>query len=294
MPFLDRWFFAEVLGAAEPIFRQAGLDLLLYHVGDREARREYFSMHLLRKRVDGVLLVNLPLAPSEVDALLALDIPVCTVGIEAEGFHSVSIDDVAAATTAVQHLINLGHQRVALIAGDTEDATLCGAPRDRRTGYRVALEASGLPLDQNLEARGDFTAMGGARAAAELFARRRPPTAIFAESDEMAIGAMGTLSRLGLRVPEDVSVVGFDDYPLAKVLDLTTISQSVADQGRTVAEQLVAALEGADEDAQKQVQVATRLILRGTTAIASSPRVPLRPTRLVNEEKQKTKRAIAT
>ena len=218
LPYLDRWFFGEILGAAEPVFREAGLDLLLYHVGDVETRREYFSFGLLRKRVDGVLLVTLALTPSEVDALRALSVPVCMVGVEVEGFSSVTIDDVSAAASAVQHVLNLGHKRVALISGDPEDSTMFTVPRDRRAGYRAVLEVGGIPLDPSLEVQGDFTAAGGQRAAAELFTRRRPPTAIFAESDEMAFGAIRTVSRLGLRVPEDVSVIGFDDHPLAEIL----------------------------------------------------------------------------
>ena len=275
LPYLDRWFFGEILGAAEPVFREAGLDLLLYHVGDVETRREYFSFRLLRKRVDGVLLVTLALTSPEVDALRALKVPVCMVGVEVEGFSSVTIDDVSAAASAVQHLLNLGHQRVALISGDPEDSTMFTVPRDRRAGYRAALERGGVLLDPSLEVQGDFTAAGGQRAAAELFTRRRPPTAIFAESDEMAFGAIRTLSRLGIRVPEDVSVIGFDDHPLAEVFDLTTISQVVADQGRAVARQLVSALLGGHaEDGLGQFRASTSIIVRGTTAVATSSRRP--------------------
>lgn len=295
MPFLGRWFFSEVLDAAEPVFREAGLDLLLYHVGDRESRRKYFSVHLLRKRVEGVLLVSLPLGPPEVDSLVALDIPVCTVGVEVEGFHSVRIDDVAASHNAVQHLINLGHDRIALISGDIEDSTLCAAPRDRRAGYRAALESAGLPTDPNLEVRGDFTAAGGASATAELFARPRPPTAIFAESDEMAFGAIGTLTRLGLKVPDDVSVVGFDDHPLAEVMNLTTMSQSVAEQGRAVARQLVAALDRReDPDMAGQIFLPTRLFVRGTTAVRAATRAQLRAADGSHGGRPTIKRAVAT
>jgi DNA-binding LacI/PurR family transcriptional regulator len=202
------------------------------------------------------------------------------VGGELDGFHSVTVDDVGAAKQAVQHLANLRHERIALITGDTEDPTLCGAPRDRRAGYREALEEAGLPLDPGLEARGDFTAAGGAGAAAELFTRRQPPTAIFAESDEMAFGALGTLARLGLRVPGDVSVVGFDDHPLAAAMELTTMSQGVGDQGRAVARQLVAALAaGASAGGRERLHLPTRLLVRGTTAIAAAPRASLRSAR---------------
>ena len=137
------------------------------------------------------------------------------------------------------------------------------------------MEGGGVPLDPRLEVQGDFTAAGGQRAAAELFTGRRPPTAIFAESDEMAFGAIRTLSRLGLRVPEDVSVIGFDDHPLAEVFDLTTISQAVAGQGRAVARQLVSALVGGHEaDGLGQFRACTSIVVRGTTAVAASSRRP--------------------
>ena len=294
LPYLDRWFFGEILGAAEPVFQETGLDLLLYHVGDIEARRDYFSFHLLRQRVDGVLLVTLALLPSESDALRALRVPVCTVGVEVAGFHSVNIDDIAAAARAVQHLINLGHRRIALISGDTDDTTMFTVPRDRRTGYRAALEAGGLPADPSVEVRGDFTAAGGRRAVAELFAWQDPLTAIFAESDETAFGALGSLTRMGLKVPPDISLVGFDDHPLAEILDLTTISQSVVDQGRAVARQLVAALGGAAEQSEPwQLRLPTALVVRGTTRVASSssgatPRAPA-----ADEAKPQATRAMA-
>jgi LacI family transcriptional regulator, repressor for deo operon, udp, cdd, tsx, nupC, and nupG len=289
LPYLDRWFFGEILGAAEPAFREAGLDLLLYHVGDAETRREYFSFGLLRKRVDGVLLVTLALTAREIEALRALEVPVGTVGVDVEGFYCVSIDDVEAAKNAVQHLVNLGHVRIALIAGDTEDVSMFTVPRDRRAGYRAALKAAGLPLDPSLEVQGDFTAIGGARAAGELFGRPNPPTAIFAESDEMAVGALSTLSRLGLRVPEDVSVVGFDDHPLADIFDLTTVSQAVADQGRAVAGHLVGALGGSiAHPGPGQLRVPTRLVVRGSAAVASRPR---RPQHVLTGAQDRTKQA---
>ena len=118
MPYLTRWFYAEVLGGAEQVVREAGLDMILYHVGDTEMRQRYFSSGLLRKRVDGVLLVTLALTEPEVSALRALDVPVCMVGAEVPGFSSISIDGTEGARKAVQYLINLGHERIGIISGD--------------------------------------------------------------------------------------------------------------------------------------------------------------------------------
>ena len=97
MPYLTRWFYAELLGGAEQAIREAGLDLLLYHVGDTEMRQRYFSSGLLRKRVDGVLLVTLALTEPEIVGLKMLDVPVCMVGARVEGFSSIRIDDVESA-----------------------------------------------------------------------------------------------------------------------------------------------------------------------------------------------------
>jgi LacI family transcriptional regulator, repressor for deo operon, udp, cdd, tsx, nupC, and nupG len=275
MPYLTRWFFAELLGGAEQVFRDAGLDLLLYHVGDTEMRQRYFSSGLLRKRVDGVVLVILALTEPEVRALRALDVPVCMVGTELEGFSSIRIDDVEGAFTAVQHLLNLGHRRIGIISGDPNEPMHFTVPLDRRIGYRAALEAAGLQADRELEAHGAFTVEGGDEATMQLLGRRNLPTAIFAECDEMAFGALRALGRVGLRVPADVSVIGFDNHPMASYFDLTTISQSVRDQGREIAQQLVGAVARPGDATVRQLQAPTQLVVRGTTAVMGGEERPV-------------------
>jgi len=280
MPYLTRWFFAEVLGAAEEVIRQAGLDLLLYHVGDPEMRQKYFSSGILRKRVDGVLLVTLALTEPEIHALHSLDVPVCMIGAQVDGFSSICIDDVASARSAVQHLINLGHERIALIAGDPHEPMHFTVPLQRRAGYEAALRAAHLPVSPELEARGAFTVEGGEEATAELLGRAEPPTAIFAESDEMAFGALRVLHRVGLRVPSDISVVGFDDHPMASYFELTTIEQNVRRQGLLIAEHLVEAAQGTTSTVAR-LSAPTRLIVRGTTQSPGTARASRRPQRFL-------------
>jgi len=265
MPYLTRWFFGQLLGGAEAVVREAGLDLLLYHVGDTEMRQRYFSWGILRKRVDGVLLATLALTEPEVHALRSLDVPVCMVGTEVDGFSSVCIDDVSSARTAVQHLINLGHERVAIIAGDPHEPIHFTVPPQRRAGYLAALEAAGLPTGPELEAQGTFTVEGGEKATVALLGRETLPTAIFAECDEMAFGALQVLGKVGLRVPEDVSVVGFDDHPMASYFGLTTIAQDVAQQGREIAAHLVRSVQ-ADGTKPARLRAPTQLIVRSTTS----------------------------
>ena len=285
MPYLTRWFFAELLGGAEAVIRQAGLDLLLYHIGDLEMRKRYFSSGILRKRVDGVLIATLALTEPEVSALRSLDVPVCMVGTLVEGFSSVCIDDVASARTAVQHLINLGHERIALIAGDPREPMHFTVPPQRHAGYLAALGAAGLPTGPELEAQGAFTVEGGEEATVQLLGRAELPTAIFAECDEMAFGALRVLDRVGLRVPDDVSVVGFDDHPMASYFGLTTVAQDVAEQGRVIADHLVRRAQ-ANGTKPARLGASTRLVIRATTA---APR-----NKAHNAHKSRTLRATGT
>lgn len=274
MPYLTRWFYGEVLGGAEQVVREAGLDLILYHVGDTEMRQRYFSSGLLRKRVDGVLLVTLALTEPEVNALRALDVPVCMVGAEVPGFSSIRIDGTESARKAVQYLINLGHERIGIISGDPREPEHFTAPLGRHAGYRAALEAAGLAADRDLEGHGAFTVEGGDEATVQLLSRRRLPTAIFAECDEMAFGALRALARAGLRVPADMSVIGFDDHPMAQYFDLTTICQDVRDQGRQIAQHLVGAVVRPGEAPPVGLHAPTRLVVRSTTAVPGTEQRP--------------------
>ena len=279
MPYMTRWFYVELFGAAEQVIREAGLDLLFYHVGNTEMRQRCFASGLLRKRVDGVLLVSLSLTEPEIAALRALDVPVCIVGAQVGGFSGIRIDDSESACTAVQHLINLGHERIAMISGDPNEPQDFTVALRRREGYHSALEAAGLRVRRELEAHGTFSIEGGDDATVRLLGRRSLPTAIFAECDEMAFGALRALRRVGLRVPADVSLIGFDDHPMAQYFELTTISQDVWDQGCHIAEQLVRAVARPGDVPAVQLRAPTRLVLRGTTAVLGTGRRAASPRR---------------
>jgi LacI family transcriptional regulator, repressor for deo operon, udp, cdd, tsx, nupC, and nupG len=272
VPFVNRWFFAEVIATVETALRRAGFDLLLYNLGDEDGRARFFDVMPMRKRVDGVLVVSLVLDDPEFDALTELSRPVGLLGLERDGFLSARIDDVASARTAVDHLIGLGHRRIALIGGDTDDPMAFTPPLHRRDGYRDALQAAGLPLEPALEHLGYFTVEGGRRAARHLLTRDEPPTAIFAESDEMAYGALVEIRASGRRVPEDVAVIGFDDQPLSDLLDLSTVRQPVADQALDVTTRLLALIAEEDDVPARDpaVVLPTELVVRGSTVGGSS------------------------
>jgi LacI family transcriptional regulator, repressor for deo operon, udp, cdd, tsx, nupC, and nupG len=269
VPFINRWFFAEVIDTVETALRKAGYDLLLYNLGDEAGRSRFFEVMPMRKRVDAVVVISLVLSDKEFDALDALGEPVALLGLERTGFLSVRIDDVHGAQQAVEHLLALGHRRIGLIGGDTDDPMRFTPPLRRRDGYRDALRAAGIELDPALEVLGYFTVEGGSQAAEALLALPERPTAIFAESDEMAYGALRSIRRANLSVPADVAVIGFDDQVNAELMDLSTVRQPVAEQALDIAERLIAVM--ADPDAERDaVVLPTQVVVRGSTDPARS------------------------
>ncbi|MBE8522098.1 LacI family DNA-binding transcriptional regulator [Amycolatopsis sp. H6(2020)] len=268
VPFVSRWFFGTVIAGAETVLREAGLDLVVYGVPDEPSRARFFTEMPVRRRVDAILVLCLPLTRWETDALLALRVPVVLVGSTADGVSSVRIDDFAGATHAVRHLVELGHRRIGLLGETDPPPHGFTTPGRRRNGYLRALAEAGIEPEPALEAAGRFTAADGQVAMDRLLALRNPPTAVFAMSDEMAFGALQALRRTGVDVPTGMSVIGYDDHELAAALDLSTIAQPVVAQGERAAGLLLDQLQR--QAAPTEVVLPTELIRRGTTGPAAA------------------------
>lgn len=238
VPILDSWYFSRVMAGAERLLSQAGYDLLLTTVHGGEHRRRLLSGPFA-KRVDGLILVDLRIPENESARLMAGPAPVVTVGIEIPGASSVLVDDLGIGRQAVEHLIGLGHRRIALIQGTTDDPLRFAVPEHRRLGYRAAFDEAGLAPRPGYEVDGHFTVDGGREAMARLLDLPERPTAVFAMSDEMAFGALEELWRRGLDAPDDVSIIGVDDHDLSSVVGLTTVGQSVAGHGAMAAQLLL-------------------------------------------------------
>ena len=264
VPHVTRWFFAQAISGAERVLREAGYDLLLYNLGDDAGRARFFDRMPIRKRVDCVLVLCLPLTDEEIESIRAMHVPAAVIGATVPGFAGVRIDDVGAAEAAVAHLLGLGHRRVGLISGAPDEPMHFTATGDRRRGYRLALRSAGTRAEPALEVPGDFTLDSGRVAMQRLLALDEPPTAVFAESDEMAFGALHALRIAGLTPGRDVSVVGFDDHDMAELLDLTTIAQPVPEQGEQVARALLTAL-APNAPPPRAETIRTRLVVRGST-----------------------------
>ncbi len=268
IPFLNRWYYGAVLEGAESALLSHGYDLTLYNLGGSgDERRSVFEHFLLRKRVDAVIAIALELTESEVGRLHDLGKPIVGVGGSIQGVRTLSIDDPAVAQLATDHLISLGHTVIAHIGGDSASEMDFHVPTKRREGYIASLAAAGIEADPDLFQAGDFTLQGGYAAAKQLLGSpRKRPTAIFAASDEMAIGAILAARDLGLNVPNDVSVIGVDDHELSEFFGLSTIAQFPALQGRMAVDLVMDQLHPGHRASGTNTPLPFELIVRASTS----------------------------
>lgn len=267
VPAISRWFFATALEGAEDALREADYDALLYSLPDRIPPRKRFDADVLRSRVDAVLVASISFDSQEVEALRSLSLPAVFISIPEEGFPFVGIDDYEAAKTAVRHLIGLGHRFIGHISGAITDRNPASPTPLREKGWRDALLEAGLVPSTNLVAPTDMSAESGYLAADTLIERNPDMSAIFAASDETAMGAMAAIRGHGLVPGEDISVIGIDGHNLGNIVGLSTVAQPVYEQGVQAAQLLLDALEHGNSEVERHV-FETELIQRASTAPA--------------------------
>jgi DNA-binding LacI/PurR family transcriptional regulator len=274
-PYVSRWFFATAIEAVERELRNVGYDALLVGVGESMTTDvEPFRAAELRGRVDGIVILTAPLTGQEMDGVRRLTVPTVFLGAAVSGTMSVRVDDVSVGRTATEHLLALGHRRIAHVGGDPGQQLNFSAPADRRAGWLSAMREAGIDPPAAYAETSDFTAASGQSAMERLLAVRERPTAVFAASDEIAFGVLSAARAAGCDVPADLSVVGVDDHDLSAMADLTTIAQPVVEQGQLAAQLVLAAIGGDLSRRHEHVLMATRLVLRSSTA---PPRGGTRP-----------------
>ncbi len=264
VPFLDRWFFSTVLAGISDALVREGYDITLYSVSaDPVERRRVFDDHLRRRRIDAVITIALELDAEESSSLRGLGVPIVAIAGPNPLLTTLTVDDLAVGRLATDHLLALGHRRLAHIGADAVTGAGSTVPGLRRRGFEERLAAAGV-ADARVEPA-DFTIEGGSAAATRLLTSQNPPTALFAASDEMAIGAVLAARERGLRVPDDVSIVGVDGHELGRWFSLTTVDQFARGQGERAAEAVLVALDGA-EPARGLGTLPFELVDRGSTA----------------------------
>jgi LacI family transcriptional regulator len=236
-------FYGEILRGVEQGLSGSGYHTV-FTSGNWRTDEELVALDLLSERRVDALIVLAGLLPDEPLRRVAEKLPLVIIGRSIAGIesHCLGIDNVQGAYTATRYLIELGHHRIAHITGpgSHQDA------QDRREGYSRALDEAGLVVDPRLIVEGDYTEQSGLLAVGALFSRAALFTAIFAANDQTAYGARLALFRRGIRVPEDVSLVGFDDLPGAAYTmpPLTTVRQPTFDMGYAAARGVLRLLEG--------------------------------------------------
>lgn len=228
-------------------------------LAEPEYERRQIRQIMYSGLVDGVIVSSMLLNDSLVQALIDGDLPFMLIGRHptAMQVHYVDSDNIGGAREAVTHLLRLGCTRVGTITGPQN--MIAGA--DRLAGYQAALRDRAVMFDQEFVAEGDFTEAGGYRAMQQLLSHR--PNAVFAASDMMAIGAMRALREAGLRVPEDVAIIGFDDLPQAARVEpsLTTVRQPTYRLGTTAVDSLLDLIDHPDSS-PRRIVLPTELVVR--------------------------------
>jgi len=265
VPLVYPAYFSAILAGAAQALSERDLQIVLSPT-DHEHDREVSVLDRLHALTDGALIVNPEESSEELERLLdggyrfvVLD-PLMPLN---ERIPSVSAAHTSGADQAMRHLLELGHRRIAQIAGPLGWV----ATEDRRRGYRAALAAAGILPDSALEVEVEPEIGPGRNAALHLLGLPEPPTAIFAFNDNIAVGAIQAARVRGMRVPEDVSIVGFDDVEHATIVTpaLTTVRQPLAEMGRTAVSLLNRLLERQQFETL-HVELATRLVVRESTA----------------------------
>lgn len=221
---------------------------------DQDGKRTLKYLQLLReKQVDGIIFSSEVLKKEYYDMLESMKIPVVLISSQTDfaNVPYVKVDDYQAAYDAVHYLITKGHRRIAMISG-TKGDPIAGIPRVE--GYRKALEAHGITFDSRYLVYGDFLYESGSRAMEAILRKTPEVTAVFAASDEMAIGALSSVTKHGMNVPEDISIMGYDDLRLARMVNppLTTVRQPLYDIGMIASEKLISMIESG-ETAKSQI-----------------------------------------
>ncbi len=255
LPDLHGEFFSEVIRGIDLAARQHGYHLLLSGShSDREEMRAV--VQAVRGLVDGLIVMSPDLEPSALLADLPPGVDVVMLNSRVEGRTSITVDNAGGARDVVRHLHSNGHKQIAFIAGPPHNADA----EQRRRGFRTETRAAGI---EAVEIPGFFTEESGHVAGQRILALRPRPTAVFAANDSMAIGALSAFREAGLRVPEDIALVGFDDIPIARFLtpQLTTVRVEIAELGRRAVAHVVGALESGD-GAKKREVIKTTLVVR--------------------------------
>ena len=264
-PFFTRPAFVGRLRGVEAALTESKYDLVLYNVETTDKRDACFRQLPTSQRFDGLLVIALPPTDEDVAHFHQAGIPVVLIDAYHPALSHLVVDDVKGGYMATNHLVELGHTRIAYISDPLESPFRFTSSLHRYQGYRQALEEAGIPFQPEYHRWAEHGEEQARDIARHLLDLTEPPTAIFAASDTQAMGVMQATRDADLRIPEDLSVIGYDDIQAAEYMGLTTVRQLLFESGQRGVEILLKMLENPQTDPMHKV-LPTLLIVRGSTA----------------------------
>jgi LacI family transcriptional regulator len=277
VPDITNTFWTTVVRGVEDVAQRHGYSVLLCNTDEDLAKQLDYLDFVIRQQVDGVIIAPYDSDAEHLDKLRLRDIPTVVIDRHIEGWEvdSVGSDSVSGSRALVQHLIGLGHRRIAMISGPAITSTA----EDRVAGYRLALQEAGIALDPALIQRGEYRSSSGKSLLGQVLDADPPPTAIFAANNALAMGALDVLEERGLRVPQDIALVCFDDLPNTSLIFpfLTVVAQPVYDMGVNAAQLLLSRIHSEVSLQPRHVSLPVRLIVRHScgSQLTANGRAPL-------------------
>jgi LacI family transcriptional regulator len=263
-------FFTAVVRGVEDMAQGAGYTVILGNSDEDPDKEEAYLRILSAKRIDGLILAPTGQTHDYLRRLVGTGFPLVLLDriVPELSAPAVLLDNQAAARDAVEHLITLGHRTIGMVAGKPHISSTV----DRLAGYRQALEEAGIAFDEGLVVSGGSQIDAARRATGALLERRNRPSALFVANNLMTIGAVAAIEDHDLLVPDDVAVVGFDDFPWANVFrpTLTCVAQPTYELGRAAAELVLRAIDGTS-DASEQIVLHGELIVRESSGATLRP-----------------------
>jgi LacI family transcriptional regulator len=253
VPFFTHASAVERLRGVVAELDESRYDLVLFNVESPLHRDQHLASITGRDRADGLLVLSLPIPAPDLDRLTTAGVPVVLVDTRGEGVAAVVTDDVIGGRLATQHLVDLGHRSIAFMGDDPKNTFGFTSSAQREHGYAAVLAEAGITYRPELVRHGAHDREVGHQLALELLDEPDPPTAVFASSDVQAIGVLAAATERGRRVPDDLSVIGFDDIEVSAYVGLTTVRQPLFDSGQLGARLLLAAVSGEVPAAVEQV-----------------------------------------
>jgi LacI family transcriptional regulator len=265
VPDLGTAYIGEIIRGIDMELGRTGLDLILYTTHRTASKEAGYVANLAQGMVDGLVLV-LPRSPEDyIETLTRRGFPFVLVDHQGTGRDcpAVGATNWQGAYDATEYLLKLGHTRIGFITGSMD----LGCSQDRLAGYRAALNDHHLPTSPELEYEGEFNQPDGYAGGSAFLDLDDPPTAIFASNDVMAMGVMDAVRNRGLRIPDDVSIVGFDNIPQSAVIvpPLTTVEQPLEQMGRAATQMLLRILRKREENVGR-MELPTQLVVRRSSS----------------------------